>query len=392
MREKLWAIASALLLVIVLPAAAANHLLAPGDIDGDGDVDLVRIEDDGTAHVVDRNGSSYTFQTMDPDRQDLIDLGYEPGTPNVFGVAYLPDTNGNGSSEILVYGHDSWSWLFTGSGPWQALEAWDPATMTRLWAHGTSIPVVPELIWDQTGDGIADVAGRDARTRFPWIHGMIDSVTGIDQSFPAAQKFAFSWRFESAQTLYSAHGLGILGEGKDGAGDMIEFRSTDTRDITHKIWLGKGYEVHQARALASLNDNESRDWAVLRTSGEGQAQRTSVAIRDGRTALRIRDVEYVGWADPLKLMVVNDTDLAVVSRFEGGAQPLEVRDARTGAQRLRVWFPKSLHIESITRTPDMNGNGSHEVGVIGEWPDGTHSILVRDTRTGAWVSRIWFPD
>jgi hypothetical protein len=329
---------------------------------------------------------------MDPHDQDLIDLGYEPRTPGVLGAALLPDTNANGSREILVYGHDSWSWIITGSGPWRALEAWDPATMTRLWAEGTSLPVIPEVIWDQTGDGVADLARRDAY--FPWIHGITDSVTGISQSFPASPngRFAFSWRFESVQAVYGVHGIGILGEGKDGAGDMIEFRNGETGDITQKIWLGKGHEVHQARYVASLNGNSSRDWAVLRTSGEGEAQRTSVTIHDGWTGWWIRDVEYTGWADPLKLMVVNGTDLAVVSRFEeSGAQPLEVRDARTGAQRLRVWFPARLRIESVTRTPDMNGNGSNEVAVIGEWPNGTHSILIRDTRTGEFVSRIWFP-
>jgi hypothetical protein len=47
----------------------------------------------------------------------------------------------------------------------------------------------------------------------------------------------------------------------------------------------------------------------------------------------------------------------------------------------RVWFPKTWIIESVTRTPDLNGNGSHEVAAIGE-QSGMAVTVIRDSQTG----------
>lgn len=92
---------------------------------------------------------------------------------------------------------------------------------------------------------------------------------------------------------------------------------------------------------------------------------------------------------PTLVAELNGNDAGDLAFYNAGsgAQPLEVRSARNGALQQRVWFPKSLTVQSVTRTPDINGNGSHEVAVIGE-ESGQAVSIIRDTATGEWLQRI----
>lgn len=360
------------------PPGPENHILAPGDIDRDGVVDLVRVTDTGTVHVTDVNGlNRYSFQT---------------GFSEVQDVTAMPDVNTNGSRELAILGR-------TTTGPdmtW--IGVWDPMVGAQLGIRNTLFHARHiERTRDQTGDGIGDlavlekVAGGPAhlnRTRVISYDGITMATlrTGTDTvetTFPVYP--------DPVQLLSGAKGIGILGENSPaGNADRLEFRNPETNTVTQQIWFGGVGKVHEARSLPDINGNKSREWAVLRTTGEGDGQRTSVVVRDGESKALVRTVDYIGWADPLKLAVVNGTQLAVVSRFaDSGAQPLEVRDARTGALLRRVWFPATLHIQSVTRTPDINSNGSNEIAVIGEqW--GKVVVMVTDSRTGKRLRRIVF--
>lgn len=354
------------------PPGPANHILAPGDIDGDGVVDLIRVAHTGKMYVTDVNGlNRYTFQSL------FIE--------EVQDVAALPDTNGNGSPDLAVKGRSTS--LFN-----NPLEIWDPMTSSRL-SSGGGLPYGRYItwIWDQNGDGVGDLAELEKRQSNIRV-ASYDSTTmaRLHAGSSGTAVTTFDVYLEPVQLLAGPKGIGMLGEHPQAErADRLEFRNPDTNTLTQRIWLGKFGKVHEARPLPDINGNGSREWAVLRTTGEGQDQRTSVVIRDGETKAPIRTVGYIGWADPLKLAVVNGTELAVVSRFDSGAQPLEVRDARTGALRQRVWFPATLHIQSVTRTPDINNNGSNEIAVIGEqWNKVV--VMITDSRTGTRLRRIVF--
>lgn len=391
---------STALLVLALPAAAAdNYLLAPGDVDGDGDVDLIRITANGIVHLTDVDGvDRHSFDvTPDPPSWWAEVREFDPDLPErlpvwVSAVAEVPDTNTNGSSEVALAWMEPYSEWGDARTATPEINVWDPMTQSRLaegwvslnWGIG-----VMESVGDQTGDGVSDIAMLEGRG-FSQV-GINNGVTGLPEIF-----LRFSWRFAPVQILSNGYGVGILGNGRPRwSGGLrterragIEFVNTETGEATYRLWLGVGYTVHQAALLPSVNGGRSTDWAVLRTTGEGENQRTSVVIHDSWTKSRIRTLNYIGWADPLEMMVVNGTELAVVSRFEeSGAQPLEVRDARTGSLTRRVWFPATLSIESVTRTPDINGNGSDEIAVVGEqW--GNVVVIIRDSRTGQWLRRI----
>lgn len=72
---------------------------------------------------------------------------------------------------------------------------------------------------------------------------------------------------------------------------------------------------------------------------------------------------------------------------------VEVRDAVTGDLINNLWFAPSFDPRQVVTLPDLNGNGSAEVGVVLSKADETDRVAIKDTRTGERVGTLmaWQP-
>lgn len=370
------------LILLALPLMAqANTLLAPGDLDRNGVDDLIRIARDGTVWVTNVDGGQrYSFQTFDQPRPSWWSDDREPFDRYVGGGQVVPDLNTNGSPEILLVGLDPYRAAdFYGRSEAYDCEVWDPMTQALLW-RATNCGW-GGVVGDFNQDGAPEVA-----IAHHWRINTHDLATGVRLA-------TIRQRFRSRDMVASdRYGVGILADRCCGLSDQLQFRNPLTDELTQRIWLGANddHRLQQAVAIEDLNGNRSHEWAIMKTIGFRDDMRTEVNFRDSRTRAYLGTVHFTGWATPMRLMVVNGDDLALVSSFSSGAQPLEVRDA-SGTKVRRVWFPQSLRIETITQTPDINGNGSEEIAVGGEqW--GRFRVHIRDSRSGAWVRRMSIGD
>lgn len=101
--------ASALLFLLCSATSYANEVLAPGDLDGDGTNELIRVAPDGVVQVVGADGSGgYSFETFRvPEPSWWDDSRPTPlPHPSVGQAAVMPDLNTNGSGEVVITGHD----------------------------------------------------------------------------------------------------------------------------------------------------------------------------------------------------------------------------------------------------------------------------------------------
>jgi hypothetical protein len=349
--------------------SSTQFLRCPGDTDGDGVAELVVVSGNGIVSMSTINGTGRTQLTLE-------------GLGQVVDVSVVPDTNTNGSPELAALGRNG------------MVQVWDPMTRTRLataMLDSTDEPRDLEWLSDIGGDGIADLAalaGDRALLHDSVSGSSLGSVTfspyiqGVDLVTPA----------EPAPT---GSALGVVGENEsaDGA-DKLEFRDPARGGITRAIWLGKRWQVHQAQPLADLNGNGAHEWAVLRNENEA----VSVLLRDGESQVHLGSVEFAPWIQPLHLETIGDVngngagELVVLGRYPGtGGQPMDVKDAATGEQLRRVWFNRSFPVQDATQCPDVNGNGSPEIGVVGQREsDGQVVVFLKDPLTGERVRRIQF--
>jgi len=68
---------------------------------------------------------------------------------------------------------------------------------------------------------------------------------------------------------------------------------------------------------------------------------------------------------------------------------VEVRDAATGTLFNTLSFPAQFEPRQVVALPDLNGNGSAEVGVVLSDPAKADRLVINDTRTGAAVQTLW---
>lgn len=365
-----------LMLAPALASAYHNDLMSTGDLDGDGDVDLIRILG-ATVYTMDVNGHDRRlFATMEPAKPGDSSRGADP-------VGTLADMNSNGSREIVLTGFVGYP-SSTGSGAYIAeeryLEIWDPMSQALLhrFERGPSDDFT--IVRDLNGDNYRDLV----RIRRGRVHETIDPITGLTISGPLQSR----WLPEDI--VANRYGLGYLVDRSDQLSDLLEFKNPHTSRITQRIWIGGGYVASDAMSLPDLNGNWTSEWSVVRTTRVDGILRTNVLVVDSETKGWIQQIGLIGDAQPYKQMFVNGTDVAVFSIFPTSrAKPLEVRNVRTGALVTRTWFPKSMKWAegTVTRLDDINGNGSHEVAFIGD-AGNQRVVIIKDTRTGNRLRRL----
>ncbi len=74
---------------------------------------------------------------------------------------------------------------------------------------------------------------------------------------------------------------------------------------------------------------------------------------------------------------------------------VEIRDAVTGDLVKNLWFGSRFDPHQAITLPDLNGNGSAEVGVVLAKADETDRLVIKDTATGANINTVgtwWQPE
>jgi hypothetical protein len=126
-----------------------SHGTFLGDVDGDGKADAVGIGD-GYIGVIRSTGSNFgSYETW------WVDSAGNPGTAKATLGAFLGDVNGDGRADVVLIGQDGvWVALSSGSSFWP-FTSWYPTT---VWGS------VQTLLGDVDGDGAADLIAVDANS------------------------------------------------------------------------------------------------------------------------------------------------------------------------------------------------------------------------------------
>lgn len=124
-----------------------SHGTFLGDVDGDGKADAVAVGD-GYIGVILSTGSNFgSYQTW------FLDSAGSPGTSNAGYGAFLGDVNGDGRADVVLIGPSGvWVALSSGSSFW-GFNQW---YSTAIWGNVTT------LLADIDGDGAADLIAVDA--------------------------------------------------------------------------------------------------------------------------------------------------------------------------------------------------------------------------------------
>ncbi len=67
-----------------------------------------------------------------------------------------------------------------------------------------------------------------------------------------------------------------------------------------------------------------------------------------------------------------------------------MKDAKTGQSIKRVFFGKQYIGVDMDISPDINGNGTPELVVLGQRDDGVLRAIIKDSKTGEFISSVGF--
>lgn len=126
---------------------------------------------------------------------------------------------------------------------------------------------------------------------------------------------------------------------------------------------------------------------VLLGGGPAEAE-----TRDALTGDLLGAVTFSLSFSPVDLAVLPDQNgngIPELAMLATGSTKVEVRDAVTGNLVNSLWFDEQLEPRQVLALPDLNGNGSAEVGVVLCKDNQADRVVVKDTRTRAWVKTLW---
>ena len=67
-----------------------------------------------------------------------------------------------------------------------------------------------------------------------------------------------------------------------------------------------------------------------------------------------------------------------------------MKDIRTGQSIKQVFFGKQFIGEDMDIIPDINGNGTPELVVLGRRDDGKIAAIIKDSKTAEFISWVGF--
>jgi hypothetical protein len=372
----------AFVLKIADVSAALPWLAALGDLTGDGSQYLAVLFEDAEAGTV-------TAQIKQAVSGTLIqifdfDQGYAP-----LDLAVVPDQNANGAAELALLGRHATN------GSVQ-VEVRDTRTGERLTAVAFNPVFAPQrlaVLPDRNGNGSAELAVLGINAGNGAIAAAIkDAATGagLGQIF-----FAKTFRPVDFAAVADTNGngvaeLAVLGVNSDGQ-PRVELRDSGNAALVKVLWSPKWTTPLGLVEVPDANGNGTPEVAVL---GQGTK---SVVVKtvDAGTAAQLGFVYYNRNFTPHQVAALPDlnangvAELAVLGRDAGGQLKTELRDAVTGALVRNLRFDQLAPLD-LAVLPDLNGNGSPEVAVLGVLAAGGAQVLIKDSATQAEVSRLDF--
>ncbi|MBV5274297.1 MAG: SBBP repeat-containing protein, partial [Lamprocystis purpurea] len=364
------------------PAMALPWLAALGDLTGDGTQHLAVLFADATAGTVTAQIKQAVSGTLV--QTFVFDQGYAP-----LDLAVVPDQNANGTPELALLGRHA------ANGSVQ-VEVRDTLTGDRLSAVAFNPAFAPQrlaMLPDRNGNGAAELAVLGIKASNGAIAAEIkDAATGagLGQIF-----FAKAFQPVDFAAVADANGNGaaeLAVLGVDAAGQpRVELRDSGSAALVKVLWSPKWTTPLNLAELPDANGNGTPEVAVLGRSGSAVLVKTA----DTGTGDQLGFVYYNPNFTPRQVAALPDlnangvAELAVLSRDAAGQLKTELRDAVTGALVRNLWFDQLAPLD-LAVLPDLNGNGSPEIAVLGVTTAGGIQVLIKDTATQAEVSRLEF--
>jgi hypothetical protein len=205
-------------------------------------------------------------------------------------------------------------------------------------------------------------------------------------------------RVTGATERVSVDANGVQGNGDSGTyygvaisadGRFVVFDSDSSNLVPGDTVMGHRIVIHDRVTGA----NERADVDTCMTPGVGWASSFAISA-DGRsvafdsTAFNLVPDDTNQASDIFVRGPAADTSAPLCPVPQDSTQ-VEVRDAATGTLFNTLAFPAQFEPRQVLALPDLNGNGSAEVGVVLSDPDKTDRLLIKDTRTGAAVQTLW---
>ncbi len=361
-----------------------------GDLDGDGVADLTVITGDGQATTRSLEGT-------------LVNRFAFAGDSEIVDVATMPDTNGDGAAELAALDAAS-----------SSLQVRDSATGALLAAAPQSpyrTPLAAAVAGDTNGDGTPDLVTLAWR---PITIQVNDGLSGAPVGhFRLASRF-FDPRDLLVYPDQNGNGapeVALLAENRTAShSDVVELRDLATGEKVRDIWFGDSCPADAVSCLPAvssreallhdLNGNGFPELAVLRLNPAFRAadRRATVVVRDGHTGQPLGEIPFDPGHPPERLLAVPDLNgngadelLAFGRRAGYRDQRVVVKDSRTGQRLSALWFDRFTPMEDLALCPDLNGNGSPEVVLLGRHlDDGRLRAIVKDVASGERLATVTF--
>jgi hypothetical protein len=386
------------------------------DIDGDTAVIGANYEDDsGTEN----NGAAYVFDLVDDDRrfvralgdingdgnEDIVALNRKDGkllatvkdaeTPRWIrtirfnsslvpvDLEVMPDTNGNGSPELVVLGTSS-----------AKSEIRDSLTGEKLGAVGFNpnlSPIDLELVTDLTGNGVPELAMLGEGSMRVEIKDPVSNAWVKSMFFNNyVPKDLSVWN--RGNRVY----VGVLAHSKDPTqSDKVEIRDLASGQIVKHLWVSRPFDLLQMELVSDLNGNGAPELAILREHPFDNW--VSVQAMDTASGYRFPWLGFDPQYRPVRFRVLDDLngngsqEVAVLAVRRGsGNQKVWVKDTLTGESIRQVFFGKQFIGEDMDIVPDINGNGTPELVVLGRRDDGKIAAIIKDSKTAEFISWVAF--
>ncbi|WP_295613297.1 SBBP repeat-containing protein, partial [uncultured Lamprocystis sp.] len=364
------------------PAAALPWLAALGDLARDGTQSLAVLFADAAAGTVTAQIKQAVTGTLI--QTFVFDQGYAP-----LDLAVVPDQNRNGAPELALLGRHA------ANGGVQ-VEVRDTRTGARLTAVAFNPAFAPQrlaVLPDRNGNGAAELAVLGINAGNGAIAAEIkDAATGAGLG-----KVFFAKTFQPVDfaAVADANGngaaeLAVLGVNAAGQ-PRVELRDSGNAALVKVLWSPKWTTPLNLAAVPDANGNGTPEVAVLGQGTKGVVVKTA----DAATAAQLGFVYYNRNFTPHQVAALPDrnangvAELAVLGRDAAGQLKTELHDAVTGALVRNLWFDQLAPLD-LAVLPDLNGNGSPEIAVLGVLAAGGAQVLIKDTATQAQISRLDF--
>ena len=361
--------------------ADGPRVACPGDVSGDGITDIVAVSSYGgygSVWVKGLDNRRVTYFEID-DLYTLVD------------IATIADTNSNGAPELVTL-----------DLPSRIAETHDLLTgrqlaVTRFGRTPALMDI--ELLPDQTGNESVELAslgrGNNAAT-------IVQVEDGLNDQPLYRVRFDNQLSPRDLNILPALNGnnvpeLAVLGENRTKSkSDKLEFRHLESGEKLRELRLGMGWQVLQHAWLTDYSGNGAAEVAVLRIKDDEDA--VNVLLRDTLTDQHLGSIGFDRNYPPQHLLTLGDVngngadEIVVFGQHRSrDNQKAQIKDSKTRQLIRRVFFDANTRAQDLATCPDINGNGSEELVLLGRTPFGSQlRAIVKDGRTGELLGRVTF--